>query len=491
MVLAVCVVSTMRLSALIFARLESIIHQAGMQMHLVSSLPAIYATLVLISVLFSITLAIGTYLALRARRIKIQYQQFASELRQRERNIRRETAAAQASSAAKSELLQRISHNIRSPITSIMGICELLSSGQLSPTAQQQHAQTAKASAEHLLSLANELLDLAQLEAGKAKINLKQFNLVLLIKDVALSHEPIALEKGLSLVLSDAIPESVVVCSDPTRLREILSNLLDNAIKYTHAGSITLTVDLNTHNETFRILMADTGPGIDQAVLPRLFEPFEQLTPGSSQDPSHQGVGLGLAITRHLVNSLGGNIHATSIPDTGSTFIVELPGFKSASASVAQSAVPASTGPQKALALQPTQSPNLPHDSQPMRVLVVDDAPEVVRFIDTLLTERGCTVTTAHTLADALEHCEQASRANTAFVCIFLDLHLDEPLSLSAVATIRQLAPASVLVAMTADPSSHLLSHFDRHVPKPFASDDLMRILTPLLADRSDQADAA
>ncbi len=491
-VLVMCVALTMGLSAWILAWLESIVLEAGAQMQLVSSLPAIYATLVFISVLFSITLAIGTYLALRARRIKVQYQQFANELKQRERNIRRETAAAQASSAAKSELLQRISHNIRSPITSIMGICELLSSGHLSPTTQQQHAQTAKVSAEHLLSLANELLDLAQLEAGKAKINRKEFDLVHLVKDVALSHEPIAVEKGLKLVLGTAIPESVVVCSDPTRLREILSNLLDNAIKYTHAGSITLTVEPNTPHETFRILVADTGPGIDQDIMPRLFEPFEQLTPATSSEPSPQGVGLGLAITRHLVSSLGGNIHATSVPDTGSTFIVELPGLISASISAAPKVFPASADTHKALALQPSHSQNQRHEPLPIRVLVVDDAPEIVRLLDTLLTDRGCAVTTAHTLAEALVHCEQANQqANTAFVCIFLDLHLDEPLNLAAVKAIRQLAPHAQLVAMTADPSNDLLRHFDHHVPKPFTSADLMGILTPLLADHTDQAEAA
>ena len=234
-------------------------------------------------------------------------------------DAQKETLAA---SRAKSDFLARMSHELRTPLAAIIGYGELLSDGITGPVNEEQKRQLQRIrySADHLLSIIDEILTLARMEAGKEKANLHDVEVSDLMDSVASMAEPLASAKGLSFSV-DVQPRDLVVHTDPVKLRQVLLNLLSNAVKYTDEGAIT--VKSEGCDGVVEFLVTDTGVGVGEEHLEKIFEPFWQVEHTTTRRAG--GTGLGLAVTRQFVDLLGGKIEVESELGRGSTFRVSIP----------------------------------------------------------------------------------------------------------------------------------------------------------------------
>ncbi|HEX6308377.1 MAG TPA: PAS domain-containing sensor histidine kinase [Longimicrobiales bacterium] len=230
--------------------------------------------------------------------------------------------AAQEANQGKSDLFAAISHDLRTPLNSIMGHADLLSMGipDALSDASLRHVERIGKSAAHLLHLIDELTTLVRLDAGREKLDLRPVMVSDVVSDVRDVVELLAVERGLTFSVDLSEPQ-LVTTTDPARLRQVLLNLIGNAIKYTEQGGVRLDVDADGAAVTFRVV--DTGVGIAPGDLPRIFEPFWQADP--SRRRSAEGTGLGLSVVHRLVRLLGGTIRVASEPGMGSTFTVTLP----------------------------------------------------------------------------------------------------------------------------------------------------------------------
>lgn len=233
----------------------------------------------------------------------------------------------------KSEFLANVSHELRTPLNSIVGFVDLLREGVYGELGARQvkPVERIEASATHLRHLVDQILDLAKMAAGRLEIHAEPIDLRPFLLDLTSEVEPLARENGLALSIdvSGGLPK---VRTDPLHLRQILMNLIGNAIKYTERGSVlvrTRTVPQESADTPGRgmlgISVIDTGIGIHPSDHERIFEEFEQVNAGPRGDSHHRGTGLGLAISRRMAQALGGSIQLESEPGHGSTFTLWLP----------------------------------------------------------------------------------------------------------------------------------------------------------------------
>lgn len=231
-------------------------------------------------------------------------------------------AAAAAANRAKSEFLASISHELRTPLNAIIGYAELLGDGITAPVspAQQEQLLRIRASAGHLLGLIEEVLSFSRMEAGQERATPQEVSVVLVLEEAASIVRPMAVAKKLPLTIA-AVAAGLHMHTDILKLRQILVNLLTNAVKFTDTGSVSVHVDQDDDCCTF--VVTDTGIGIDPTYLQRVFEPFWQVEQTASRRVG--GTGLGLSVTRRLARLLGGDVTVTSALSEGSTFVVRLP----------------------------------------------------------------------------------------------------------------------------------------------------------------------
>jgi signal transduction histidine kinase/ligand-binding sensor domain-containing protein/CheY-like chemotaxis protein/HPt (histidine-containing phosphotransfer) domain-containing protein len=225
---------------------------------------------------------------------------------------------------AKSNFLDRMSHELRTPMNGVVGMTELLSRTPLSST-QMRLTQTIRSSARVLLQIVNDLLDLSKIQSGKVQLEALPIDLTLLLEECANLFMGTAAAKGIELIVCPAVPADASLIGDPLRLRQILMNLVGNAVKFTSHGEIIVKcdiTDLQTEQATVEISVADTGIGMDEATIAKIFEPFTQADESTTR--RFGGSGLGLAICRELADLLGGTITVSSRPDAGSTFRLRL-----------------------------------------------------------------------------------------------------------------------------------------------------------------------
>jgi two-component system sensor histidine kinase/response regulator len=227
---------------------------------------------------------------------------------------------AEAANIAKSQFLANMSHEIRTPMNGIFGFLELLQSTNLS-IEQKEFVREAKSASDVLLNIINDILDFSKIEAKKLTMESIGFNLITTIEDAVSLFVPKALEKGLELsaIINPSVPEEVI--GDPSRLRQILNNLISNGVKFTESGEITVAVDYIEEENEIALLnfeVKDTGIGIKSNDIPKLFKSFNQADASTTR--KYGGTGLGLAISSELVKMMGGEIGVESILGEGSTF---------------------------------------------------------------------------------------------------------------------------------------------------------------------------
>ncbi len=231
---------------------------------------------------------------------------------------------AEQASQVKSQIISRMSHEFRTPLNAIRGFAQVLEANPKEPPSdwQKQKIEQIIKSSNHLLELVNDLLDLAAIEASKIKMHLQPVNLMMKVQDCLDLMQPLADKHQVTMQITRASSAEQYVQADRIRLKQVLLNLISNAIKYNHPnGSVSISW-LPTAAGTVRINITDTGIGISEADKPSLFEPFNRLY---LQDSGIEGSGIGLTITRQLVERMGGKIGVISRLGEGSTFWVELP----------------------------------------------------------------------------------------------------------------------------------------------------------------------
>jgi signal transduction histidine kinase len=229
---------------------------------------------------------------------------------------------AEAASRHKSDFIANMSHELRTPLNAIIGLSDMLLEDADNPDTRELKESLPRigTAAKHLLSLINEILDLSRIEAGRMAVKISAFKPAMLAEESLATVAPIARQKGLKLVANH--PRQLpAIESDPGRVRQILINLLGNAVKFTDAGEVR--IEVSASDEKVRFAVIDTGPGIAQEDIDRLFQDFTQLDASSTR--KFGGSGLGLALSRRLARLLGGDVTLASMVGTGSTFVLELP----------------------------------------------------------------------------------------------------------------------------------------------------------------------
>nr|KAJ9631540.1 hypothetical protein H2204_007986 [Knufia peltigerae] len=291
---------------------------------------------------------------------------------------------AEHASAAKTRFLANLGHEIRTPMTGVLGMSELLLASPLDPQ-QRGYTQSIRHAGEHLLHLVNDALDLARIESGRLELQSNAFALNRLLQDLAALMGPLAAQKGLRFVLDNQLPAGLQATGDAMRVRQILLNLLSNAVKFTSRGSITLHARCEEGPRGLHFEVRDTGPGISQEQQQRLFRRFEQAD-GARTAAQYGGSGLGLAICRELALAMQGRIRVESQLGSGTCFGVSLP------LPLQQGAASDGGADSDAAAA----AFNMP----PLRVLLVEDDATVADVMCGLLTTRGHEVVhAAHALA--------------------------------------------------------------------------------------------
>jgi signal transduction histidine kinase/ligand-binding sensor domain-containing protein/ActR/RegA family two-component response regulator len=372
--------------------------------------------------------------------------------------ITQEHHLAHEASKAKTEFLAQLGHEIRTPMTGVLGMTELLLSRPLGDT-ERRYAQTIRNSGEVLLTLVNDALDLARIEAGRLLLTPAPFDPRTLVQDVAELQRAKAEDKGLSLRVDIADDVPVRVVGDTVRIRQILLNLSGNAVKFTEHGEVRLT--LATDAEGLRFTISDTGPGIAPEDQVKLFQRYQQLD--SPQRGS--GSGLGLAISRELTTLMGGSITLESTPGVGSTFHVLLP--------LRTTAAPAE---------QPQT--NTGKDGPHWHLLLLEDDPTVAAVIIGLLEVQGHTIEHAPNALRALEWLEQP-RFDAALVD--LDLPGLDGLQWAKLVRSRENGRALPMIAITArsggeEESRARSAGMDGFLRKPLQGEQIAQALAAVLA---------
>ena len=343
---------------------------------------------------------------------------------------------AQAADRAKSSFLANMSHEIRTPMTAILGYLDLLSEGELDRQEGREALKTVRRNSEHLLTIINDILDLSKIESGKFRIERLPCNPRQLASGAAEFMRSNADARQLRLDLQFVEPIPAEVLTDPTRLRQILLNLLGNAIKFTEQGEVRLVTgwrDGPAANGHLYFEVHDTGIGMTDEQLGRLFQPFQQSD--DSMARRFGGTGLGLAICQRLVKLLGGEISVTSRPGAGTKFVFTIAAEKS-TASLA--------GPS------PAEDAVGRCSLQGLRILFAEDGPDNQRLISFLLRRSGAEVVI---VADGQTACDEAWaawRGSEPFDVILMDMQMPVLDGYEAARRLRNSGYPLPIVALTA-----------------------------------------
>jgi len=259
------------------------------------------------------------------RRVVQEQQRLEVEVAQRTRELVESNSQLEEASQAKTSFMDRMSHELRTPMNGVVGMAELLARTELSGT-QARMTHTIRSSAQVLLQIVNDLLDLSKIRAGKVQSENLPINLLQILEECTGLFVGAAESKGIELIVCPPPAMQSSLIGDPLRIRQILMNLVGNAVKFTMQGEVVVKVDVNAVDSgtvEMALSVADTGIGMDAATTAKIFEPFTQANESTTRQ--FGGSGLGLTICRELAHLMGGRIRVESAPQVGSTFVVSLP----------------------------------------------------------------------------------------------------------------------------------------------------------------------
>jgi len=400
-----------------------------------------------------------------------------------ERRLEEAVREAAAASVAKSEFVANISHEIRTPMTAIMGFADALGREVTSEKAAE-YVGTIRRNGDYLLSLINDLLDLSKIEAGKLDVALKPVELPALMADINSLMQVRASEADLPLAFKADAPVPAIIQTDRIRLRQVLVNLISNALKFTPEGHVEVVVEATTaptgrdgaDRPVIRFHVTDTGIGIPEDQQKKIFRPFAQVDQADAMVRLDGGTGLGLSISKRLVQRMGGRLLLDSEPGQGSTFTVELP-----------------TGPLDNVSWVDLEKSSLarPADAADevgvsldgMRVLVADDRRDVARVAKFYLEESGARVETVANGREAVDAAWTARERDEPYDVILMDMQMPVMTGFEATAELRNRGYTGGIVALTAGAMSEEASRTldagcDKFLAKPVEEQLLIRTVS-------------
>ncbi|MCW5764734.1 MAG: response regulator [Phycisphaeraceae bacterium] len=412
-----------------------------------------------------------------------------ADLEARARQLEIARSQAEASSRAKSAFLANMSHEIRTPMTAILGYADVLGERGLSERDRRGAVETIRRNGVHLLAVISDILDVSKIEAGKLAVESADVSLMELVRDVVDLMKVRAEEKGLRLGISLDTPVPETVRTDPTRMRQVLLNLVSNAIKFTERGSVGVHLGiLRAGRPLLQVRVTDTGVGMTPEQVGILFRPFVQGD--ISLTRRHGGTGLGLAISKRLTVMLGGDITVSSVPGRGSEFAATfdpgaLEGVRLIQPEAA--ALPAATRGTGGRTDGPGRLAGV-------RVLLVEDGPDNQRLLAHVLIRAGATVVVADNGRDGVERAFHAEARAEPFDAVLMDMQMPTMDGYEASGRLRAAGFARPIIALTAhamagDREKCLAAGCTEYLTKPIAPSVLVDAVARVCAEARERAE--